>query len=155
MPKGFNKNSLANLRTFGNTGKPKGALTKTKMTNKLRLDIFECYEELGGKDYLAVLATEDPKSFCNLLTKLIPQEIRAELGRPGEFDHLNDQELDSAIFTKFREQYNDRFPDLAIALGGEGVETIHQEPDPVHQKDPAELSPDAPPSSDSRSAGTG
>jgi hypothetical protein len=144
-----NKNSLANL------GKPKGALNKTKMTNKLRRDIFECYEELGGKDYLAVLATEDTKSFTHLLTKLIPQELRAEIGRPGDFDHLSDKELDDAIIVKFQEQYRDRFPQLAVVTGGEGTETVHSEPHPVHQEDPAEIPAGETPLPDSGETGAG
>jgi hypothetical protein len=120
-------------------GRNKGSKNKTQMTKAIRQDIFETYEELGGKDYLAVVATEDPKTFCNLLTKLIPQELRAEIGRPGDFENLTDKQLDEIIMLKMVEKYGDRFPQLRGLVGGEGVERLHQEPDPVHEKDVIDL----------------
>jgi len=144
--------SLENLTRKGE-GRPKGG--KGKIARQVKNDIFETYMELGGKDYLAVVATEDPKTFCGMLTKLIPNVIQAEIGRPGDFDHLTDEELDEAIIVKFREQYRDRLPEIGRSLGGEGVEDSFIGPHTVHQEDQTGVQSGTAPSPDGGEASTG
>ena len=134
-------------------GRPKGA--KNKIAHRVKTDIFETYMELGGKDYLAVVATEDPKTFCGMLTKLIPNVIQAEIGRPGDFDHLSDEELDEAIIFKFREQYRDRFGEIRGLAGGEGTEISVSGPDTVHKEDETGVQGGSTPSSNGGEAQAG
>ena len=143
-PRGKHPGQVAAMDAMkGKHGRPKGR--KNKMAGKLKKDIFATYEQLGGIDYLSVVATEQPAVFCNMLAKLIPAEIRAEIGRPGDFDHLSDEELDNAIIVKFQEQYRDRLPELTGNAGGKGTETVHREPDSVHEDDQTGLPASEPP----------
>jgi len=151
--RGKNPEFLAAQKKPGGPGRPKGS--KGKIEKRVKADIFETYLELGGKDYLAVVATEDPKTFCGMLTKLIPNVIQAEIGRPGDFDHLTDEELDEAIFVKFREQYRDRLHEIGRPLSGEGAETIVSGPDSVHQEDQTGVQGGATPSPDGGKASSG
>ena len=154
--KKIHENSLKNLRGVpGNAGRVPGSKNKYQMTKQLKDDIFQCYNELGGKDYLAVVATEYPQVFKDLLVKLLPTEIKAEIGRPGDFDNMTDEELDAAIIKKFKAQYSQKFTELGFNAGREGTETVHQEPDPVHQNHPAEVRTGAAPLPDRRGVGTG
>ena len=58
-------------------GRPKGK--PNKLTVDLREAIKKAYEEAGGVDYLKRVAQTDPKTFCALLGKIIPQDINASL----------------------------------------------------------------------------
>ncbi len=53
------------------------------MPNRLRPEImdgiFEAFETVGGVDYLVEIAIKDPPTFCRLLSKLIPQQIEANI----------------------------------------------------------------------------
>lgn len=124
-------------------GRPRGALGR--MSHEIQDDIFETYKQLGGVEYLSVVATEDPKTFCGLLSKLVPNQIRAELGRPGEFDHLDNKQLDEAILDKLSgnpelgRRFFDRLIGTGIPITGTGLETIVRESDPVHENDSSEL----------------
>ncbi len=57
------------------------------MPNRLRPEImdgiFEAFETVGGVDYLVEIAIKDPPTFCRLLSKLIPQQIEANINTTG------------------------------------------------------------------------
>lgn len=61
-------------------GKREGAGRKKGVPNKLTTDmknaIAEAFEELGGKDYLVQLGKSDPRTFCTLAAKLVPQQTQ-------------------------------------------------------------------------------
>jgi hypothetical protein len=57
-------------------GRPKGSLNKT--TAALREALKQSFEEVGGVDYLVKLARTDPKTYCRLLAKLIPDALKLE-----------------------------------------------------------------------------
>jgi len=153
LPIEKNPNRTKGIEMNHGRGRLKGS--KNKVAGKLKKDIFQTYEELGGVDYLSVVATEQPAVFCNMLAKLIPAEIRAEIGRPGDFDHLSDEELDNAIIVKFQEQYRDRFPEIGGLAEGKGAETVHREPDSVHKDDQTGVSGGKTPSPDGGEAPAG
>lgn len=59
-------------------GRPKGSANK--ITKDIREAINEAFHKAGGVDYLIKVAAESPQVFCGLLGKVIPQEVKAELG---------------------------------------------------------------------------
>ncbi|MTI10199.1 hypothetical protein [Curvivirga aplysinae] len=64
-------------------GRTKG--TPNATTSKLKTAIMNAFEEVGGQSYLVSVAHEDPKTFCTLLGKVLPQELKAELsGKDGK-----------------------------------------------------------------------
>lgn len=58
-------------------GRPKGSQNKT--TVALKEGIMQAYNNLGGVAYLEKVGREDPKTFCTLLGKVLPQEMKADL----------------------------------------------------------------------------
>ena len=64
------------------SGRKKG--TPNKLTASVKEAILAAFDEVGGKDYLLNVAREDHKTFCRLLEKLVPAEIKADLGLGGE-----------------------------------------------------------------------
>ncbi len=61
-------------------GRTKGA--KNKITANIKEAIEDAFEEVGGKDWLVSLAKSDPKTFANLLAKIMP--IVREVVSDGE-----------------------------------------------------------------------
>ncbi len=62
-------------------GRVKG--TPNKTTVALKEAIMNAFEKVGGEDYLVVVAKKDPKTFCALLGKVLPAEIKANLNIEG------------------------------------------------------------------------
>lgn len=58
-------------------GRPKGS--QNKSTVLLKQGIMDAYQELGGVKYLIEVGKKDPKTFCTLLGKVLPQEMKADL----------------------------------------------------------------------------
>ena len=60
-------------------GSPKTGGRKPGSLNKMKLEvkaaIAQAFDEVGGKDYLVKLATEDQKTFCALLGRLVPTTV--------------------------------------------------------------------------------
>ena len=54
------------------------------MTTALKDALMASFDEVGGAEYLLDLARTDPKTYCGLLAKLIPAELKLEGG--GEDD---------------------------------------------------------------------
>lgn len=64
-------------------GRVKG--TPNKTTTAVREAILEAFERAGGVEYLATVATTDPKTFCTLLGKVLPLQVTGEGGAPIAF----------------------------------------------------------------------
>lgn len=62
-------------------GRKKG--TPNKSTTLVKKAIMSAFNDVGGADYLKRVAEEDPRTFCNLLGKVLPQELKAELDLAG------------------------------------------------------------------------
>ncbi len=62
-------------------GRVKG--TPNKTTVALKEAIMNAFEKVGGEDYLVIVAKKDPKTFCALLGKVLPAEIKANLNIEG------------------------------------------------------------------------
>jgi len=58
-------------------GRPKGMQNKT--TVALKTAIMNAFTKVGGEDYLVKVAREDPKTFCTLLGRVLPSELKADL----------------------------------------------------------------------------
>lgn len=64
----------------GNRGKgrPKGSANKA--TAEIKAAIVEAFEKAGGVDYLVKVASDDPRTFCGLIGKVIPLQVTGEGG---------------------------------------------------------------------------
>ena len=58
-------------------GRVKG--TPNKTTVAVKDAIMNAFEKVGGEDYLVIIAREDPKTFCALLGRVLPLEIKAKV----------------------------------------------------------------------------
>ena len=59
-------------------GRLKG--TPNKTTGKIKDAILEAFEKAGGVTYLTKLAKEDARTFVGLLGKIVPSEVKADVG---------------------------------------------------------------------------
>lgn len=57
--------------------------TPNKTTKALKDAIMNAFEKVGGEDYLVRLAKDDPRTFVALLGKVLPAQIKAEVGVSG------------------------------------------------------------------------
>jgi hypothetical protein len=64
-------------------GRPKGAVNK--VTKTLREAIESSFEKVGGADYLAKMATEQPASYMTLLGKVLPAHMNHKVEQ-GKFE---------------------------------------------------------------------
>lgn len=56
-------------------GRPKGAVNK--LTKTIREAVEVSFAQIGGADYLARMAVEQPVAYMTLLGKVLPQQIEA------------------------------------------------------------------------------
>lgn len=63
-------------------GRQKG--TPNKVTADLKAAIMGAFHAKGGQRYLERVAEDDPKTFCILLGKILPAEIKADVQSDGE-----------------------------------------------------------------------
>lgn len=68
---------MANKKGERIGGRAKG--TPNKTTKKLKDAIMHAFDEVGGQKYLVKVAQDDPRTFCTLLGKVLPNEIKAEV----------------------------------------------------------------------------
>ncbi len=54
-------------------GRPKGA--SNKLTKTVREAIEAAFDKVGGADYLAKMAVDQPVAFMSLLGKILPQQV--------------------------------------------------------------------------------
>jgi hypothetical protein len=54
-------------------GRPKGATNK--LTKTVKEAIEAAFDQVGGPDYLAEMAREQPVAFMTLLGKILPQQV--------------------------------------------------------------------------------
>ncbi len=58
-------------------GRVKG--TPNHITKSIKQAIESAFHDVGGQAYLTEIARDDPKTFCTLLAKIIPTEVRGQL----------------------------------------------------------------------------
>jgi hypothetical protein len=85
-----------------NNAVKKEELTITKLgravpARKLRADVMQVYEELGGATYLAKMARQNPDLFYKLLLKILPQaveqDVKLEAQGAGDIKEMSSTEL--------------------------------------------------------------
>ena len=56
-----------------NAGRKPGV--PNRLTTTLKTAILTAFDEVGGKDYLVGIAKSDPRTFCTLLGKVLPDQV--------------------------------------------------------------------------------
>lgn len=80
------------------TGRAKG--TQNKFTTFLKEAIQTSFERLGGPDYLEQVGRTDPKTYCSLLSKVMPKgDAKVET----TVSTLSDAEIRSRVALMLRE----------------------------------------------------
>ena len=77
------------------TGRQKG--TVNKLTVSIREAIEHAFDELGGTSYLVHVGRSDPRTFCALLSKLLPTKLANADGSPllAALTELTDAQLEA------------------------------------------------------------
>ncbi len=77
------------------TGRQKG--TVNKLTVSIRDAIEHAFDELGGAGYLVHVGRSDPRTFCALLSKLLPTKLANADGSPllAALTELTDAQLEA------------------------------------------------------------
>lgn len=58
-------------------GRPKG--TPNRITAIIKEALMESFDRVGRAEYLVRMAEEEPKAYLQLLAKVLPHEIQAEM----------------------------------------------------------------------------
>ena len=93
VPKQFEAHLLkAGERTVG---RAKG--TPNQLTASIKDAIQNAFEELGGTSYLVHVGRSDPRTFCALLSKLLPTKLSNADGSPllAALTELTDAQLEA------------------------------------------------------------
>lgn len=83
------------LLTTAGPGRPKGL--PNKVTQSVKEAIERAFEKLGGMDYLVHVGQTDPRTFCALLSKLLPTKLSNADGSPllAALTELTDAQLEA------------------------------------------------------------
>lgn len=73
-------------------GRKKG--TPNKTTVKVKQAIIQAFDKAGGVDYLVRVAQDDPRTFCTLLGRVLPTEMKHEV------EHVNIPETTEEIMAE-------------------------------------------------------
>ncbi len=77
-------------------GRPKGAVNK--LTKTIREAVEASFVQVGGAEYLARMADEQPVAYMTLLGKIIPQQMEMT-GKDGGAIQMEQVKNDAAAFT--------------------------------------------------------
>ena len=67
--------------------------TRNKSTVAVKDAILAAFEQVGEADYLAQVAREDPRTFCALLGRVLPLQVKGEITGSLQHDHAITIEL--------------------------------------------------------------
>jgi hypothetical protein len=92
---------MARARGGSRPGERRGGRKKgvpNRLTADVKAAIMAAFADAGGKDYLVVVAKTDPRTFCMLLAKVLPNRIAADSDQPVrvEFSWLAPASPDAA-----------------------------------------------------------
>ena len=89
------KHMAKHVLTEAGPGRPKGI--PNKITLSVKEAIEKAFEKLGGQEYLVHVGQTDPRTFCALLSKLLPTKIANADGSPilSALTALTDAELEA------------------------------------------------------------
>jgi hypothetical protein len=63
----------------GNAGKGRKKGVPNKATASLKDAILNAFTTVGGEDYLVHVAQNDPRTFCALIGRVLPNEVQAQV----------------------------------------------------------------------------
>lgn len=83
------------LLTTAGPGRPKGL--QNKLTVSVKEAVENAFQELGGMSYLVHVGRTDPRTFCALLSKLLPTKLANADGSPllAALTELTDAQLEA------------------------------------------------------------
>lgn len=83
------------LLTTAGPGRPKGL--PNKLTVSVKEAVENAFNELGGMSYLVHVGKTDPRTFCALLSKLLPTKLANADGSPllAALTELTDAQLEA------------------------------------------------------------
>lgn len=83
------------LLTTAGPGRPKGL--PNKLTVSVKEAVENAFQELGGMSYLVHVGRTDPRTFCALLSKLLPTKLANADGSPllAALTELTDAQLEA------------------------------------------------------------
>ena len=83
------------LLTTAGPGRPKGVPNRT--TQNIKEAIENAFTKLGGTDYLVHVGKNDPRTFCALLSRLLPTKLANADGSPllTALTELTDAQLEA------------------------------------------------------------
>lgn len=83
------------LLTTAGPGRPKGL--PNKLTVSVKEAVENAFNELGGMSYLVHVGRTDPRTFCALLSKLLPTKLSNADGSPllAALTELTDAQLEA------------------------------------------------------------
>lgn len=83
------------LLTTAGPGRPKGL--PNKLTVSVKEAVERAFEKLGGASYLEHVGRTDPRTFCALLSKLLPTKLANADGSPllAALTELTDAQLEA------------------------------------------------------------
>ena len=90
------KQTMAQHRlTEAGPGRPRGI--PNKVTQSVKEAIERAFDELGGASYLVHVGRQDPRTFCALLSKLLPTKLANADGSPllAALTELTDAQLEA------------------------------------------------------------
>lgn len=67
----------------GNAGKGRPKGSKNKITADVKAAILQAFDKVGGADYLARQAEENPQAFMTLVGKVMPTQVSNADGDEG------------------------------------------------------------------------
>jgi hypothetical protein len=59
-----------------------------KVTTALKDAVLRAFEKVGGEDYLVTVAGSDPRTFCALLGRVLPRDVRLEPEGEGRVEYV-------------------------------------------------------------------
>ena len=118
------KNPLDNLTA---RGRPKG--TPNKLTHDVRTAIQKAFLGLGGVNYLIKVGHEDPKTFCQLLGKVVPSEVNAVVTHTYERSTDDELRLKLDQMIKLAQEREQQTIDITPQKPAIGAETVQIDSD--------------------------
>ena len=76
-------------------GRPKGA--QNKLTRTIKQAIEQAFDQVGGAEYLATMAVQQPVAFMTLLGKVLPAQLE-HTGRDGGAIEIDQVRSDADAF---------------------------------------------------------
>lgn len=110
------------------TGRQKG--TVNKLTVSIREAIENAFTELGGASYLVHVGKNDPRTFCALLSRLLPTKLANADGSPllAALTELTDAQLEARTARALADAQR-------LGIAGQPVQAIEVQAEVVTETD--------------------